>query len=173
MENCLLNSHSIDDQTQEVHVMNRSKSAPMKKHTTTTRKMPVATRHGSTISAVVTLGIIFSSMASANLKFTEVPEQQLPEIRGKFIARDKVRYFKLEMTTQWTDHTSFDHGAGLSLTMDISDRDNPKASITIGGSLGDRDDSSPTIANPIPATDNIGGDISDYSGSRQWQSNPQ
>ena len=137
--------------------MNRSKSAPMKKHTTTTRKMPVATRHGSTISAVVTLGIIFSSMASANLKFTEVSEQQLSEIRGKFIARDKVRYFKLEMTTQWTDHTSFDHGAGLSLTMDISDRDNPKASITIGGSLGDRDDSSPTIANPIPATDNIEG----------------
>jgi hypothetical protein len=129
----------------------------MKKHTTTTRKMPVATRHGSTISAVVTLGIIFSSMASANLKFTEVSEQQLSEIRGKFIARDKVRYFKLEMTTQWTDHTSFDHGAGLSLTMDISDRDNPKASITIGGSLGDRDDSSPTIANPIPATDNIEG----------------
>lgn len=137
--------------------MNRSKSAPMKKQTTTTRKIPAATRHGSAISAVVTLGIIFSSMASANLKFTEVSEQQLSEIRGKFIARDKVSYFKLEMTTQWTDHTTFDHGAGLSLTMHISDRDNPKASITIGGSLGDRDDSSPTIANPIPATDNIEG----------------
>lgn len=137
--------------------MNRSKSAPMKKQTTTTRKIPAATRHGSAISAVVTLGIIFSSMASANLKFTEVSEQQLSEIRGKFIARDKVSYFKLEMTTQWTDHTTFDHGAGLSLTMHISDRDNPKVSITIGGSLGDRDDSSPTIANPIPATDNIEG----------------
>ena len=61
------------------------------------------------------------------------------------------------MTTQWTDHTSFDHGAGLSLTMDISDRNNPKATIAIAGSLGDRDDSSPTIANPIPATDNIEG----------------
>ena len=163
--------------------MNRSKSAPMKKQTTATRnaptayrmpaarrvpatqKVPVAkkpaanktARHYSATSAVVTLGIIFSSMASANLKFTEVSEQQLSEIRGKFIARDKVRYFKLEMTTQWTDHTSFDHGAGLSLTMDISDRNNPKATIAIAGSLGDRDDSSPTIANPIPATDNIEG----------------
>lgn len=122
-----------------------------------TPKANKSPRHYSATSAVVTLGIIFSSMASANLKFTEVSEQQLSEIRGKFIARDKVRYFKLEMTTQWTDHTSFDHGTGLSLTMDISDRDNPKASITIGGSLGDRDDSNPRITNPIPATDNIEG----------------
>jgi len=169
--------------------MNRSKSAPMKKQTTATRKAPAAYRapaarrvpatqkvpaakkpvvdktptanktagHYSATSAVVTLAIVFSSMASASFKFTEVSEQQLSEIRGKFIARDKVRYFKLEMTTQWTDHTSFDHGAGLSLTMDISDRDNPKASITIGGSLGDRDDNNPRITNPIPATDNIEG----------------
>ena len=122
-----------------------------------TPKASKSPRHYSATSAVVTLGIILSSMASANLKFTEVSEQQLSEIRGKFIARDKVRYFKLEMTTQWTDHSSFDHGAGLSLTMDISDRDNPKASITIGGSLGDRDDSNPRITNPIPATDNIEG----------------
>ena len=128
--------------------MNRSKSAPMKKQTTATRKAPAAYRapaarrvpatqkvpaakkpvvdktptanktagHYSATSAVVTLAIVFSSMASASFKFTEVSEQQLSEIRGKFIARDKVRYFKLEMTTQWTDHTSFDHGAGLSLT---------------------------------------------------------
>ena len=152
--------------------MNRSKSAPMKRQAITIRKTPTrntppaaektrkantATGRGSAISAIVTLGIIFSSMASANIRFTEVSEQQLSEIRGKFIARDRVRYFKLEMTTQWTDHTTFDHSAGLSLTMDISDRDKPKASVTIGGSLGDRDDSSPTIANPIPASDNIEG----------------
>jgi len=119
------------------------------------------------ISIAVALSMAFSSMASATLKFTEVSEQQLGEIRGKFIARDQVRYFKLEMTTQWAGHSSldnssldssiFDHHAGLSLTFDISDRDNPSASVTISGSLGDRDDSSPTIENPIPASDNIKG----------------
>ena len=140
--------------------MKRSNSAPMNS------KIPAAAvtakRH-PTLSVAVALTMAFSSMASANLKFTEVSEQQLGEIRGKFIARDQVRYFKLEMTTQWAGPSSalndsvFDHNAGLSLTFDISDRDNPSASVTISGSLGDRDENSPTIENPIPATDNIKG----------------
>ena len=134
--------------------MKRSNYAAMKNSVPKNRKTP---DYRSITSVLAAVALSFSSMASANLKFTEVPEEQLSEIRGKFIARDQVRYFKLEMTTQWTDHTSFDHGAGLSLTLDISDRDNPTASVTIGGTLGDRDDSSPTIANPIPATDNIAG----------------
>lgn len=144
--------------------MKRSNSTLMNKEIsaadTTLKKHPI-------ISIAVALSMAFSSMASATLKFTEVSEQQLGEIRGKFIARDQVRYFKLEMTTQWAGHSSldnssldssiFDHHAGLSLTFDISDRDNPSASVTISGSLGDRDDSSPTIENPIPASDNIKG----------------
>jgi hypothetical protein len=123
----------------------------------------MAAKRHPTLSVAVALTIAFSSMASANLKFNEVSEQQLGEIRGKFIARDQVRYFKLEMTTQWAGPSSavndsvFDHSAGLSLTFDISDRDNPSASVTISGSLGNRDDNSPTIENPIPATDNIKG----------------
>ena len=149
--------------------MKRSNSTLMNKEMsaadTALKKHPI-------ISIAVALSMAFSSMASATLKFTEVSEQQLGEIRGKFIARDQVRYFKLEMTTQWAGHSSldnssldnsfpdssiFDHHAGLSLTFDISDRDNPSASVTISGSLGDRDDSSPTIENPIPASDNIKG----------------
>jgi len=144
--------------------MKRSNSTLMNKEIsaadTALKKHPI-------ISIAVALSMAFSSMASATLKFTEVSEQQLGEIRGKFIARDQVRYFKLEMTTQWAGHSSldnssldssiFDHHAGLSLTFDISDRDNPSASVTISGSLGDRDDSSPTIENPIPASDNIKG----------------
>ena len=144
--------------------MKRSNSTLMNKEMsaadTALKKHPI-------ISIAVALSMAFSSMASATLNFTEVSEQQLGEIRGKFIARDQVRYFKLEMTTQWAGHSSldnsspdssiFDHHAGLSLTFDISDRDNPSASVTISGSLGDRDDSSPTIENPIPASDNIKG----------------
>jgi len=144
--------------------MKRSNSTLMNKEMsaadTALKKHPI-------ISIAVALSMAFSSMASATLKFTEVSEQQLGEIRGKFIARDQVRYFKLEMTTQWAGHSSldnssldnssldssiFDHHAGLSLTFDISDRDNPSASVTISGSLG-----SPTIENPIPASDNIKG----------------
>jgi hypothetical protein len=140
--------------------MKRSNYAPMNKKTP---PADMAAKRHPTLSVAVALTIAFSSMASANLKFNEVSEQQLGEIRGKFIARDQVRYFKLEMTTQWVGPRSavndsvFDHSAGLSLTFDISDRDNPSASISILGSLGDRDDSSPTIENPIPATDNIRG----------------
>jgi hypothetical protein len=151
--------------------MNRSNSTPMNKKVPTAGKVPTASKvptankmpsKSSVISTIAALGIACSSIASANLKFIEVPEQQLAEIRGKFIARDQVRYFKLEMTTQWSGHSSlndgiFDHNAGLSLTFDISDRDNPTASVTLSGSLGDRDDNSPTIKNPIPATDNIEG----------------
>ena len=149
--------------------MKRSKSTLMNKKTPAAN---IAPKKHPIISMAVALTMAFSSMASANLKFTEVSEQQLGEIRGKFIARDQVRYFKLEMTTQWAgpnnlnngslndshlDGSVFDHNAGLSLTFDISDRDNPSASVTIAGSLGEPDDNSPAIENPIPATDNIKG----------------
>jgi hypothetical protein len=140
--------------------MKQSNSASMNKKISAS---DIATKRRPALSVAVALTMVFSSMASANLKFTEVSEQQLGEIRGKFIARDQVRYFKLEMTTQWAGPSSalndsvFDHNAGLSLTFDISDRDNPRASVTISGSLGDPVDNSPAIENPIPATDNIKG----------------
>ena len=134
--------------------MNRSNYDAMNRKPATTKKLP---RPSLAISIIAMLTVILSSTASAGAKFTEVSEQQLSEIRGKFIARDHVRYFKLEMTTHWTDHKTFDHRAGLSVIVDIRDRDRPRASVTIAGTLGDRDDNSAAIENPIPASDNING----------------
>ena len=134
--------------------MDRSNYDAMNRKLATTKKPP---RTSLAISMLAMLAVVLSSTASAGAKFTEVSEQQLSEIRGKFIARDHVRYFKLEMTTHWTDHKTFDHRAGLSVTVDIRDRDRPRASVTIDGTLGDRDDNSVAIENPIPASDNIHG----------------
>ena len=134
--------------------MDRSNYDAMNRKPATTKKLP---KPSLAISIIAMLTIALSSTASAGAKFTEVSEQQLSEIRGKFIARDHVRYFKLEMTTHWTDHKTFDHRAGLSVTVDIRDRDRPRASVTIAGTLGDRDDNSAVIENPIPASDNING----------------
>jgi hypothetical protein len=52
----------------------------MNKKVPTANKMP---GKSSVISTIAALGIACSSIASANLKFIEVPEQQLAEIRGK------------------------------------------------------------------------------------------
>lgn len=65
---------------------------------------------------VSTLALSFASQAA----FTEVSDQQLEQMRGKYVAPGAVVYFGIAMDTQWRDVSGQLHRSGVDISLNQS-----------------------------------------------------
>ena len=111
------------------------------------------------VTGLISTSLLWGLPASHAIELIELTEQELSEIRGKFITpNNDIIYFGLSMTTSYISPLE-NHTVAMDLTLNNLDTTNPNLQITTSGTLGTELVDAPDLPTPNLAVLQIDGSV--------------